>query len=454
MKITVPEKLNMLAKSLPKPLYVVGGVCRDALANLNTCRLDWDICAPLSAETVADKAQEIGIKVVAVYKNTGTVKLEAEQEAFEYTCFRTDKYVRGTHTPISVCFTEDITLDARRRDFKCNAVYYDILRGEFVDPLGGIEDIEKKRLTTVAAPEKVFGEDGLRLMRLARLAAQTGFTPTQECKAGAYSNANLIKDVAAQRIWAELSAILSADVKYGVEGGQYVGLKLLEEIGVLGIVLPELTLGKGMAQRSDFHNHDVLEHSLRAVLYSPLPVRLASLLHDVGKPYCKINYGKYSGHEEVGRQMSLEICARLNVPTKVAERASRLVGLHMYDLSCAASENKVRKFIVRNFEVIDELLMLKQADYSACKDDLSQAPCVKKWKNIIGKMKSEGVPFTLKQLAIKGNELIDAGICAEQVGKTLAFLLEQAAMGCVPNVKEKLLVAAKKALRADNKLMH
>lgn len=443
MIITVPEKLHMLAKSLSKPLYVVGGVCRDALASMNVSgRLDWDICAPLSAETVAGKAQSLGIDVVAVYRNTGTVKMEADGEAFEYTCFRTDKYVRGTHSPVSVCFTEDIALDARRRDFKCNAVYYDILKGEFVDPLGGIEDIRHRRLTTVAPPEKVFGEDGLRLMRLARIAAQTGFTPTAECKQGACLNADLIKDVAAERVWAELSAILSADVKYGVYGGQYAGLKLLKEIGVLEIILPELTLGDKMAQRKDFHDHDVLEHSLRAVLYAPLQIRLAALLHDVGKPYCLINYGKFSRHDEVGRQMSLDICARLKVPSKLAQRVSQLVGLHMYDLSCAASENKVRKFIVNHYAVLDELLMLKQADYSACKDDLSVAPCVKKWKAVIEKMKAEGVPFTLKQLNVKGNELIEAGICAEQAGKTLNFLLEQAAMGCVPNQKERLILSA------------
>ncbi|MGN1372982.1 MAG: CCA tRNA nucleotidyltransferase [Candidatus Coproplasma sp.] len=444
MKIAVPEKLNMLAKSLPKPLYVVGGVCRDALANLKTDGLDWDICAPLSALEVATAAKDIGIDVVAVYKNTGTVKLEADGQVLEYTCFRTDKYVRGMHSPVSVCFTDDITLDARRRDFKCNAVYYDIVRGEYVDPLGGIADIGAGRLTTVAAPEKVFGEDGLRLMRLARIAAQTGFKPTKECVEGASANASLIKDVAAERIWAELNLILSADVKYGVKGGQYAGLKLLEETGVLGILLPELTLGKGMSQRSDFHDYDVLEHSLRAVLYAELPVRLAALLHDVGKPYCKINYNKFSGHEEVGRQMSKDICARLKVPNRLAERVSQLVGLHMYDLNCAAAENKVRKFIVNHYEAIDELLLVKQADYSACKDDLSQAPCVKKWNKIIGKMKEEGVPFTLKQLAIKGNELIDGGICADQVGKTLKFLLEQTAMGCIPNQREKLLSMAKK----------
>lgn len=442
MKISVPQKLYKLALALNAPLYAVGGICRDAVAGLQAQDLDWDICAPIAAEEVAERAREQGIEVLATYKNTGTVKMEADGAVLEYTCFRTDKYVRGTHTPAEVTFTQDIALDARRRDFKCNAVYYDISADKYCDPLGGLEDIERKRLTTVAPPEKVFGEDGLRLMRLARIAAQTGFTPTEDCLNGAAANAALIKDVAAERVWTELNAILTADLKYGVKGGQYTGLKLLKRIGVLDIILPELTLGDGMAQRKDYHDHDVLEHSLRAVLYADPKVRLAALFHDIAKPYCFINYGKFSRHDEVGIQMTLDVCARLKAPVKLAERASELVGLHMYDLSCAAAPNKVRKFIVKHFGVLDELLLIKQADYSACKDDLGEAPCVKKWKKIIEDMKNEGVPFTLKQLDIKGNDLIEAGISPDQVGKTLNFLLEQAAMDCVANQREKLLKVA------------
>ncbi len=442
MKIAVPKKLYQLALSLPKPLYVVGGVCRDAIAGLKAESYDWDVCAPVPAAVVAECAEKLNIKVLATYKNTGTVKLAADGAAVEYTCFRTDKYVRGTHAPAEVAFTEDMSLDARRRDFKCNAVYYDIVADKYRDPLGGIKDIKKRRLTTVAPPEKVFGEDGLRLMRLARIAAQTGFTPAKKCVKGATANARLIEDVAAERVWAELNAILTADLKYGVKGGQYTGLKLLKQIGVLNIILPELALGDKMHQREDYHDHDVLEHSLRAVLYAPPQIRLAALLHDVGKPYCLINYSAYSRHDEEGKRISLEICARLRVPVKLAERVSELTALHMYDLSCAASPNKVRKFIVNHYGVIEELLMLKQADYSACKDDLSVAPCVKKWRGIISQMQSEGVPFTLKQLDIKGGDLLNEGIPAGQIGKTLNFLLEQAAMGCVPNQREKLLAFA------------
>ncbi len=439
MHSLLPEKLKTLALSLTKPLYVVGGACRDFLAQLKRAGNDWDICAPLSAQAVCAAAESCGFAVTAVYKNTGTVLMKADGEDYEFTSFRTDRYVRGTHSPAEVFFTDDIVSDARRRDFKCNAVYYDIAAQKFADPLGGIDDIKNKKVSTVAPARKVFGEDGLRLMRLCRIAAQTGFTPTEECINGARANRALIGDIAKERIWTELNAILLADLKYGVAGAQYAGLKLLSQAGVLEHILPELAAGDGMAQRRDFHNYDVLEHTLRCVLYAPPAIRLAALLHDVGKPYCKKNYGKFARHEEEGAIIAAEICKRLRVPVKAAERVCELVRWHMYDLSGAASENKVRKFIVRNLEIFDDLLLLKQADFSACKDDLSVAPVVKKWKEIFEAMQKSGAPLTLKQLAVRGDELIGAGICPDETAKTLKMLLEECAIGNVANQKEKLI---------------
>ncbi|MDE7076639.1 MAG: hypothetical protein K2O62_04890, partial [Clostridia bacterium] len=191
----LPEKLISLASALEKPLYAVGGACRDFLAGLTPRgKRDWDTCSPESAEEVAAAAVKLGFAVTAVYKNTGTVRLSCEEEDYEFTTFRTDKYVRGVHSPAEVFFTEDIGLDARRRDFKCNAVYYDIRARKFADPLGGIAEIRSRTVSTVADANKVFGEDGLRLMRLCRIAAQTGFTPTEECIKGAAANGALIGD--------------------------------------------------------------------------------------------------------------------------------------------------------------------------------------------------------------------------------------------------------------------
>lgn len=442
MKEKIPEGLLRLCEKLNKPLYVVGGSCRDYIAGLVQSGSDWDICAAAGAEEACLAAKSAGLKADAVYARTGTVRISDGGNIYEYTCFRTDKYVRGVHSPEEVYFTEDISLDAKRRDFKCNAIYYDIKSEKFVDPLGGIEDARRAVISTVKEAEKVFGEDGLRLMRLCRIAAQTGFTPTEECLEGAKSNSHLICDIAAERVRAELEMILCADKKYGVQYGQYKGLEMLKDIGVLAYILPELSAGDKMEQRSDFHSYDVLEHTLRCVKYADYSIRLAALLHDVGKPFCKDKRGTFAGHEQEGARIARDILLRLRFPKKIIDRVGELVKYHMYDFSCLASENKVRKFLTLHGDIADDLLLLKQADFSACKDDLSPAPCVVKWQNIIQKMQSEGVPRSLKDLDVKGDELIAAGLDRSDVGKALEFLLCECAIDKSNNQKARLVKIA------------
>ena len=442
MKLPLSEKLNDLADACPFPLYVVGGYVRDCIAGKLRENGDVDICAPVSAEEFCAVAEKAGAVVTAVYRGTGTVKLRLGEEEYEFACFRSDEYVRGIHTPVKTFFTYDINLDARRRDFKCNAVYYEIKSRTVCDPLGGTEDIINRRITTVADADKVFGEDGLRLMRLARQSAQLGFEPSEDCIEGAKNNVPLLKDVSAERIYAELQSILHADGAYGLQGAQYRGLKLLDKIGALDIIIPELTLGRGMKQPERFHNYDVLEHSLRTVLYSDESIRLAALLHDVGKPYCMINNGSYRMHEAESARIAKEICERLKVSKKLTAETVELSALHMYDLRCDARENKIRKFIVRNNAVLEKLLYIKQADYSACKDDSSKAPCVEKWLGIYEKMRSEGAPLNLRQLKVNGAELISAGVRTEDVGKVLLRLLDDCAIEPRLNEKKALIKRA------------
>lgn len=444
MKEILPEKLKQLAKATNGKLYVVGGTCRDYLSGAVINKPDWDVCAPLPANKVVSAAESAGFDVLSVYGNTGTVKLRCGGEEYEFAAFRADSYFKGEHRPDCVTFTDDIRVDALRRDFKCNAVYYDICGEKFIDPLGGIEEIDKKIINTVDKPEKVFSQDGLRLMRLARQAAQTGFTPTRQCLAGARENSNLIKDIAPERIWAELNMILHADKKRSIKYAQYSGLKILCAINVFGEILPELAAGENMAQRSDYHKYDVLEHTLRCVMYADESIRLAALLHDAGKPYCKINTGKYSLHEVEGARIARDICRRLRVSNALTDECERLVKTHMYDINLNAGTNKIRKFIVENFDLFDKILLLKQADYSACCDKTDVAPTVKKWKEIYAEMKIKQIPFRLKELAINGTNLINAGISPNEVGKTLKALLLECVYEQVKNEKEALISRAKK----------
>ncbi|MBO5241002.1 MAG: HD domain-containing protein [Clostridia bacterium] len=447
MRKILPKNLFDLAENCPNPLYVVGGSVRDHLAKRipkNGVR-DFDLCSPMPAETLVELAQNVGFTVKAVYRNTGTVKLQDQAGVdYEYSCFRSDKYVRGTHVPIQTTFTQDIRLDARRRDFTCNAVYYDIKSDEYLDPLGGVEAIKNERLTTVAPAEKVFSEDGLRLMRLARQAACLGFSPDTDCLAGAKANAALIADISPERIYAELSSILVADEKYGVSGGHYVGLKLLDDTRVLDRILPELTAGRDLKQRPDFHKYDVLEHSLRAVLYADKSVRLAALLHDIGKPLCTLRHGNVHAHPEEGATLTRAVLTRLKAPIKTIEETAKLTALHMYDFNCKTGENKLRRFFAAHYPILEKLLLIKQADFSACTDDLSIAPTCARWEALLARLRKERAPLTLKELALSGKDLLNAGVEPRRISEILQTLLYHTVCNPKDNTKERLIKLALK----------
>ena len=447
MRQILPRPLFTLAKNCPAPLYVVGGCVRDFLAGLTpkNNQRDYDLCSPLPFDSFCEVAKQAGYTVKAVYKNTGTVKLQDQTGAeYEYSCFRSDKYVRGVHVPTEITFTTDISLDARRRDFTANAVYYHIQEDTFIDPLGGIKAIAEKRLSTVAPAEKVFSEDGLRLLRLARQAATLGFAPDADCLAGATRNAALIADISPERVFAELLAILCAEEKYGVKNGCYNGLKLLDTTRVLDYILPELAAGRGLRQRPDFHKYDVLEHSLRAAAYAEPCVRLAALLHDIGKPFCAKRDGNVHAHPEEGAALVRRVLSRLKAPKRVIDETAKLTALHMYDFNCQTGENKLKRFFVAYLPLLNRLLAVKQADFSACTDDFSPAPTCVRWRELLDRLKAERAPLTVKELALSGKDLIDDGVEKSRVSEILQKLLEHAVCNPKENEKERLKKLARK----------
>lgn len=445
MKVILPEQLKKLAENCPSDLFVVGGYVRNFLIN-GSISADLDIAAAMSAEQIAKAANACGFKVVAEYKRTGTVVIFDGERKYEYTRFRTDSYERGgKHTPENTDFTDDIALDAHRRDFKCNAVYYDINKDEIVDPLCGVADIKNKVLDTVLNPETVFCSDGLRLMRLARFAAELGFTPTVGALAGAKKYAENIKDIAPERIFDELKKILVADGKYPFSdpNGHYTGVKILEKIGVFDILFPELAAGRGITQRADFHKYDVLEHTFRTLLYADKDIRLAALLHDVGKPYCMQNFGKFKAHAEYGALIAADILKGLKADKKTTEKTVFLVKNHMFDLKNSEPDCTVRLFIAENQDYFYSLTKLKQADFSACKDDLSVCPTVLKWTEIYEKMQKDGTPFSLKDLKITPAYLVEIGFKKREIGEELKRLYEYAVMTPFANDAEILKEKAK-----------
>lgn len=446
MKLPLDEKLYQLSQKTSAPLYVVGGFVRNFLIS-GAPGGDIDLAAAIPAEEFSVCANKAGFETVAFYPRTGTAVIKNGDLKCEYTAFRKELYPSGGgHAPSVTAFTKDIEEDARRRDFKCNAIYYDIKREEITDVLGGVKDIKNKTLSAVKEAEEVFKSDGLRLMRLARFAGELNFIPDEAALSAAKKYSRNISDISPERIYEELKKILVADEKYGFSDkiGHYAALKVLDETRVIDGILPELADGRGMPQRADFHKYDVLEHSFRTVLYAPGEIRLAALLHDVAKPYCKNNFGEYHGHAGVGEKMTERILKGFKADNKTIKETAFLVGAHMKDLECDMKEGRVRKFIAENSEYIEKLLLLKQADYSAGKDDFSVSPTVEKWRGIYEKMLSDGTPFNMSELKISAAELMEIGYRGKALGTELKRLINVARENPEKNTPEKLFAIAER----------
>ena len=425
----LPEKLKNIARALNFPLFVVGGAVRNHIA-FGTKSLDIDLSSCVSTEEFVLALGTVGLIPRAVYPRTGTVMFEIDGFKIEYTSFRTEKYRGGEHTPYSVEFTSDIEKDALRRDFKCNAVYYDILTGKFNDPLGGLSDIKKGVLDTVKSPDLVFCSDGLRLMRLARFCGELGFKPTIQVLDSATKFSKNILDVSPERVFSELKMILLADQKYpfSPKNGHYLALEILDRTRVLDQIMIELTEGRNMVQRADYHKFDVLKHSLKTVQFSPPKIRLAALLHDVGKPYCFKKTGRYFAHAEQGAIIAKNILNRLKADNATISRVIRLITAHMLDMELNMRESKLRRFIVKNADIFDDLLLLKQADFKAGLESEEISPTVLKWQKLMQKMRADKTPFSYSDLSIKPEQLIEKGCKGEQIGRKMRELFDFAVM--------------------------
>ncbi len=422
------DSLKRLAKMFDKPLYVVGGCVRDYLIS-GEVSFDVDLTGVIDSDEIMSCLEKAGLKFVVDYPKTGTLVFKEKGKPFKYefTAFRKDVYSSGgSHKPKYTIFTDSIEEDALRRDFKCNAIYYNIITEEIIDPLNGINDIRNKVIDTVKSPSEVFCSDGLRLLRLARFAGELGFEPTSDVLECAKEFASNIQDVSGERIYAELEKMLIADKSHAFSkpSGHYDAFKVAYKTGVLDYIFPELSLGESMPQRKDFHKYDVLEHSFRTLLYSDEKVRLAALLHDVGKPMVFLRDGTYHLHSSEGEKIARQRLKNLNVPKKIIDEVCWLISEHMYDLTLDCTDFEIKKFIASNYSKIEKLLLLKEADIKASRQDLIPQTVVR-WKKIIEEMKDSNTPFSLSQMAVNGNDLLKLGIKGKLTGIILNKLFDE-----------------------------
>ncbi len=367
MAFKIPKEVKDAAKKLELAgyeAYLVGGCVRDLVIGKKP--KDWDVATNARPKDIQEVFPD------SVYENNfGTVgvKTGSEDEALkilEVTTFRSESVYEDRRHPKDVRFVSTIAEDLSRRDFTVNALALNLSKSDFdiIDPFDGEKDLKKKIVRAVGDAHQRFKEDALRLMRVARFAVELDFKIEPRTLEAVKKNAGLIEEIAKERIRDELTKIVMAD-------RAAEGIILLEDTELLKYLIPELREGIGCGQNKH-HIYTVFEHNVRALNYTAekgysLKVRLASLLHDVGKPRVKRGDGPDStfyNHEVVGARMALKIMDRLKFPKELVEEVGHLVRYHLFYYNVGeVTEAGVRRFLARvGPENVDDLLKVREAD--------------------------------------------------------------------------------------------
>lgn len=449
MRLSVPQELFTLAalwKQNGATAYAVGGMVRNALLGLPPA--DFDMASALSPMAVIALCKKNDIRVIEKAVDMGTVEIHIGSVSVEHTTFRSEEYDRGgKHRPSRVTVGAGLEADAFRRDFTVNALYYDLTNDAFLDPTGGRDDLTRRILrTTSKDPERILQDDALRILRMVRFACQLGFTIDPATWAAAAKNVDQLFDIAPERRRDELNKMLLCDVRYpalpsGKERSVYRALSLLTALGAWDSLIPELNAGRDMAQRPDFHRYTVTEHAFHTCQAAEpvLPLRLAGLLHDVGKPAAFLRDGNFHLHDVVGEKITLDALGRLRYPNAVRDRVANIVRYHMYDIQGQAKDATLRvRFATWGRELTKDVIAIRRADIRGTGTGDGYEPV--RWQTLFDKMQQDGTPFSESELAITGRDIMEiAGIPAgERVGQIKRKLFLHCARHPKDNTKEKL----------------
>ena len=443
--------------------YLVGGAVRDMLMKVPPH--DWDIATNATPQDVI----KLFKFVVPTGIEHGTVTVHFKGTEIEVTTFRTEAgYSDGRH-PDSINYAATIEEDLARRDFTMNAIAASLEDGQLVDPYGGQEDIKKKLIRTVGLAHERFMEDGLRPVRALRFASKLGFSIEKDTYSEIFKEEIQKKalSISIERFRDEFEKILKSPLPS-------VGLKLLEETGLLALFIPEFSVCRGCVQ-SDyraFHKFDVLDHLFYACDGAPaskLNVRLAALFHDIGKPAAKrlvretvldgekkdgstkeIETVTFYNHEALGEKITRSLMIRLKFSNEMINNVCHLVKEHMFHYEANWSDAAVRRFIMRvQPECMEDLYDLRLADMYGMyneKVDLRYSASIElllELKERVQKELDKNSAISLKSLAVNGRDLMEAGIPAgKELGRILNELLNCVVEDPEMNDKPKLLEVA------------
>lgn len=426
----IPKEIIEIIKTLEKggfEAYIVGGCVRDLLINRKPS--DWDITTNAKPEEIIALFEETFYE--NVYGTVGVVNKETEDETLkviEITPYRLEASYSDSRRPDSVTFSNKIDDDLKRRDFTVNAIAIHLhnieggeMSGHIVDLFAGQDDLKNKIIKTVGNPDDRFSEDGLRILRAIRIASSIDFEIESNTEKSIALNAPILDKIARERIRDEF-------VKMIMSERPMLALQYCQKFGLLKYIIPELENTIGMEQKGE-HIYDVWEHSLRALQHSadkdfPLEIRLAVLLHDIGKPKSR-RAGKtkwtFYGHEVVGERMVKKILENLRFSSKTIEKVVKLVRWHMFFSDTEQiTLSAVRRLISKvGQENIWDLMNVRVCDRIGMGRPKEEPYRLRKYQAMIEEALRD--PISVGMLKIDGKKLME--ITREKPGPKIGYVL-------------------------------
>jgi len=453
MNVILPKEVKEVISKLTKAgfeAYVVGGCVRDLFLKKEPD--DWDVATSATPEEIQNLFPN------SFYENkffTVTILTKSKNpkmQEIEVTTFRAEFEYTDKRRPGRVEYAKSLQEDVSRRDFTINAIAFsqqgNTGKVEVRDPFKGQEDIKEKLIRAVGNPEERFKEDALRMMRAVRFASVLGFAIEEKTKQAIKKHAKLLKEISAERIRDELQKLLM-----GKEGMK--GIETLRELNLLEYVFLELEQGYGVSQNKH-HVYTVWEHNLLALKYTiennwSLEVRLASLLHDVGKPKVKRGEGVNStfyGHEVVGARMAQKMLERLKFPKNQIKKIANLVRYHLFYYNVdEVTESSIRRLIVNiGKENVEDLLQVRMADRIGSGVPKAEPYKLRHLRYVIEKVQKD--PISSKMLKLNGSDVMTLGSLSPspKVGYVLDVLLGEVLEDPKRNTKKYLQTKTKELL--------
>lgn len=438
---TFLKKIGAVADTRSVEAYVVGGYVRDKLLGKEVNDIDIVVVGS-GIEFAEAVAVSLKKRKIVTYEKFGTAMMPTEEGKIEFVGSRKESYNRESRNPLVEVGT--LEEDLSRRDFTINALAISINAqnwGELIDPFNGQVDLRDKIIRTPLDPMTTFDDDPLRIMRAIRFSAQLGFSIEQKTLAGIPAMKDRLAIISQERITEEFMKIVASPKPS-------IGLRLMFETGVMHIAFPEVAELSGVDQRQDHHHKDVFLHTCQVLdnisaITENVYLRLAALLHDIGKPKTKkfiegIGW-TFHGHEEIGARMVKHIFRRLKLPFEHVPYVEKIVRLHQRPMQLVdenVTDSAVRRILFEAGEEIDDLMLLCRADITSKNPKL-----VKQYSEnydlVYARMKEVEEKDNLRafQPPVRGDEIMQ--VCNLPAGKLVGVLkskIEEAILdGRIPN---------------------